>query len=93
MSSKTNNYLLNKVALKNMQKLHLWFARRRKNHTHSLRSKWLNHIFNLSASNARVSSFDSAADFSQSLNAKTALHRPTTLSTAAGSKQRQSTAP
>ena len=27
-----------------MQKLHLWFARRRKNHTHSLRSKWLSHI-------------------------------------------------
>ena len=27
-----------------MQKLHLWFARRRKNTTHSLRNKWLIYI-------------------------------------------------
>lgn len=27
-----------------MQKLHLWFARRRKNHTQTLRSKWLHYI-------------------------------------------------
>ena len=43
-ASKVNNYLLNKVALKNMQKLHLWFARRRKNTTHSLYNKWLIYI-------------------------------------------------
>lgn len=56
--SKTNTYLLNKVALKNMQKLHFWFARRRKNHTHSLRSKWLTYI-----SSIQVTAHGSDQDF------------------------------
>lgn len=68
-----------------MQKLHLWFARRRKNHTHSLRSKWLNHIFNLSSASLRKGSIDSAADFSQSLKLKPGAQKPSAaLSTVAG---------
>jgi len=71
-----------------MQKLHLWFSRRRKNHTQSLRSKWLNHIFNLSSSNPNMS-FDASADFSQSLKPKSGINKNPIALTAANLKQRQ----
>lgn len=61
-----------------MQKLHLWFARRRKNHTQCLRSKWLNYISTLEplgkTPQASPSLFPADPNFvSQSVKTKSAL--------------------
>jgi hypothetical protein len=71
-----------------MKKLQSWFSHRRKNHTNSLRSKWLNYISNLSSSNPSMS-FDASADFSQSLKPKSGINKHPTALIAANLKQRQ----